>query len=289
MADAARHTRTWHLLGGTTVLGVMIVLALIAVSVARYPTSIQGPGNSLLWTNVTLLLVYGIAAIWVWYQRRVDVRRAIRIGAITGVLLGAVHVANHVMELFVPARNFALVISPVFLMFALLGAAGSAAWQRTRSLVLAVVAGLWCAVVATVILISVALVLDLVFEARAELPLREAFAGSGMNDPGAFLLRNSLEAASEGLVRMPVFALVFSLIGALSNAWITQWPRNAALAGVWIAPVVLMMGAAALLYANSLERSARPPFVMAGVLLAGVALSAAHPIWSALRPSRQNM
>jgi hypothetical protein len=289
MADAARHTmRTCHLLGGTTALGVAIVLALIAVRVARYPASIQGPGNSLLWTNVTLLLVYGLAAIWVSYQSRVDVRTAIRIGAITGLLLGAVHVANHLIELFVPARNFALVISPVFLMFALLGAAGSAAWQRTRSLALAVVAGLWCAVVATVILISVALVLDVVFETRAELPLREAFSASGMTDPGAFLLRNSLEAASEGLVRMPVFALVFSLIGAVANAWITQWPRNAALAGVGIAPLVLVMGAAALLHANSLERSARPPFVMAGVLLAGVALSAAHPIWSALRPSRQN-
>ena len=122
MADAARHTmRTCHLLGGTAVLGVVIVLALIAVRVARYPASIQGPGNSLLWTNVTLLLMYGLAAIWVSYQSRADVRTAIRIGAITGLLLGAVHVANHLIELFVPARNFALVISPVFLMFALLG------------------------------------------------------------------------------------------------------------------------------------------------------------------------
>jgi len=120
MADVARHTmRTCHLLGGTTVLGVVIVLALIAVRVARYPASIQGPGNSLLWTNVTLLLVYGLSAIWVSYQSRADVRTALRIGAITGLLLGAVHVANHLIELFVPARNFALVISPVFLMFAL--------------------------------------------------------------------------------------------------------------------------------------------------------------------------
>jgi hypothetical protein len=109
-----------------------------------------------------------------------------------------------------------------------------------------------------------------------------------MSDPGAFLLRNSLEAASEGLVRMPVFALIFSLIGALANAWIIRLPPNAVLASVWIAPILLVTGAAALLYANSLQRSARPPFVMAGVLLAGVALSAAHPIWSALRRSRQN-
>ncbi len=134
MADAARHTmRTCHLLGAAR----RVILPIR--SCARYPASIQGPGNSLLWTNVTLLLVYGLAAIWVSYQSRADVRTAIRIGAITGLLLGAVHVANHLIELFVPARNFALVISPVFLMFALLGAAGSAAWQRTRSVALAVI------------------------------------------------------------------------------------------------------------------------------------------------------
>jgi hypothetical protein len=142
--------------------------------------------------------------------------------------------------------------------------------------------------VATLILISVALVLDVVFEARAELPLKESFAASGLSDPGAFLERNSLKAASEGLVRMPVLALVLSLIGALANAWISQRSRIAALAGVWIAPLFLVVGASALWYADSLVRSARPPFVIAGVLLAGVALSAAHPISSALRRSRQN-
>jgi hypothetical protein len=289
MSDAVRHTRrTWHLLGGATVFGVLVVLTMMAVGVARYPASIQGPGNRLLWMNVMLLVMYGLAAIWVWHQRHAKVRSAISIGAITGLLLGAVYVANHVIELFVPVRNFALVISPVFLMLALLGAVGSAAWQRTRSLVFAVIAVVWCAVVATLILIPIALVLNFAFDARAELPLKEPFAASGLSDPGAFLERNSLEAASEGLVRMPVLALLLSLIGALADAWIFQWSRSVALAGGWIAPLLLVMGAAALWYANSLERSARPPFVIAGVLLAGVALSAAHPIWSALCRGRQN-
>jgi hypothetical protein len=278
----------WHLLGSATVLGVVVVLALMMVGVARYPASIQGPGNRIFWANVTLLLIYGVAAIWVWCQRRAAVRSAIRIGALTGLLLGAVYVSNHVIELFVPARNFALVISPVFLMLALLGVAGSAAWQSTRSLMLAVVAGVWCAVVATLILLSVALVVNIAFETRAELPLQAPFAASGISDPGAFLERNSLEAASEALVRMPVLALFLSLLGALENAWIARWSRSAAHAGVWIAPLVFVMGAAALWYADSLERSARPPLVIAGVLLAGVALSAAHPIWSALRRPTQD-
>jgi hypothetical protein len=91
--------------------------------------------------------------------------------------------------------------------------------------------------VATLILISIALVLNFAFKARAELPLKEPFAASGLSDPAAFLERNSLEAASEGLVRMPVLALFLSLIGALANAWIIQWSRSVALAGGWIAPL----------------------------------------------------
>lgn len=289
MADPARYkVRTRDLLGTATALGVAVVLAVMAVGVARYPASIQPPGDGLLWTNVAMLLVYGLAAVWVWYQRRANVRSAIRIGAVTGLVLGAVFVANHGIELFIPARNFALVISPVLLTLALFGAAGSAAWQRTRSLVAAVIAGVWCAVVATLILFSVGLTLNFFIEARAELPLKDSFAASGMSDPGAFLERNSLQAASEGLVRMPILGLLFSLAGGVANAWITRWSRSAVLAAVWIAPLLLGMGAAMLWHANSLERSVRPPLVMSGVLLAGVALSAAHPIWSALRGSRQN-
>ena len=290
MPDAVPHPmRTCHLLGGATVVGVLVVLGLIAVGVARYPASIQASGNSFFWTDVTLLMIYGLAAIWVWNQRQARIRSAFMIGATAGLLLGAVCVANHVIELFVPARNFALVISPVFLVFGLLGTAGSVAWERTRSLVLAVIAGVWCAVVGTLILIVVALVLDFAFEARAELLLKEPFAASGMSDPRAFLERNTLEAASEGLVRMPALALFLSLLGALANAWIAQWRRIAALAAVWIAPLFLVMGAYLLWSANSLERSARPPLVIAGILLAGVALSVAHPISSALRRRRENV
>ena len=43
---------------------------------------------------------------------------------------------------------------------------------------------------------------------------------------------------------------------------------------------------ASLWYADSLERAARPPFVMAGVLTAGIALCGAHPLWSSLIGSR---
>jgi hypothetical protein len=236
--------------------------------------------------DVVLLLAYGIAGVWVWNQRRPEVNLSIRIGARLGVLLGLVHVANHAIESYVPHRPFVLIISPVFLMLALFGAAGSMAWERTRSLGLAVIAGVWCAIIGMLILICVVFSASLAFEGRAELQMHEAFAASGMDDPGAYLVRNGLEAASEGLVRMPIFAVFLSFIGAITNAWISGASRRTALLAACLTPFMFVLGAAALVHADSLERAARPPFVMAGVALAGLALCGAHPIWSALRRAR---
>jgi len=172
-------------------------------------------------------------------------------------------------------------------MLALFGAAGSAAWERTQSLVLAVIAGVWRAMVAILIALCVAFCLNLTFEGNAELQLPEAFAASGMNDPGAFLVKNMLEATSEGLVRMPIFAVFLSVIGSVTNAWISGASQRTVLAATWPTPFMFVAGAAALWHADSLERAARPPFVMTGVVLAGVALCGAHPIWSVLRRTRQ--
>jgi len=278
-----RAIRSWRLLGSTPALCVIIVLTLMAISVARHPSSLQEVGKRLLWLDVALLLAYGIAATWVQFRRSAGIQVATRLGTIAGLLLGVVLVANHSIELFVPARHFALVISPVLLALALFGATRSAAAERTGSLSLAVAAGVWCAMVGTLVLLCVGFVLGLTLEARVERWLREAFEASGMNDPGGFAVRNMLEAASEALVRMPAVALFLSLFGASASAWISRQSRNVVLVTSYSAPLIFIGSAAALWYANSLPRAARPPFILPGVLLASVALSAAHPIWSGLR------
>jgi hypothetical protein len=276
------------MLAGTTVLAVLVVLALIALGAARHPASVQGAGNGLLRMDITLLLAYGIAGVWAWYERGPEVNLSLRIGAQVGVLFGAVHVANHAIESYVPHRPFVLIISPVFLMLALFGAAGSIAWERTRSLGPAVIAGVWSAITGMLLLICVVFSVSLAFEARAELYMHEAFAASGMNDSGAFLVRNMLEATSEGLVRMPIFAVFLSFTGAIANAWISGASRRTALLAACLAPLMFGVGASALVRADSLERVARPPFVMTGVVFAGLALCGAHPIWSALRRTRHD-
>ncbi len=276
-----------RILGCAIVLGTLLVLSLIAVGVIQHRTSVQSSGVSLLRTDVALLLVYGLVGIRVWKQRSLSATTAAIVGAQIGLLVGAVQIANHLIEAFAPTRPFVLIISPVLLTLALLGTAGAAAWERTRSLALAVIGGVCCGIVATLMTLCFAISFNLLFAARVDWQLREAFAASGMIDPGGFRVRNILEASSEILVRMPIFAICLAFAGAVIHAWMSgESRRMLVVAAGFLAPILFAVGASALWHANAIERAARPPFVMSGVLLTGVALSAAYPIWSVLHASR---
>jgi hypothetical protein len=131
-------------------------------------------------------------------------------------------VVSHTIETFAPfesrAEQFARGAGSVLLMLGLLSVAGSAAWQRTRSVPLAVIAGLWCGTIAILITLGYALAVNLAFETHVAARLHEPFIESGMSNAGAFVVRNALESASEILVRLPVAEFVLSLNGSLLNA-----------------------------------------------------------------------
>jgi hypothetical protein len=275
-----------QILGSGIILGTILVLSLIARGVMQHRTSAQGSGVVLLWTDVALLVVYGFAGMLVWKQRSLGTITAATVGPQIGMVIGAVGIVNHLIDAFVPARPFVLIISPVLLTLALLGMAGGAAWERTESLVLSVIGGFCCAIVATLITLCFAISINLLFAGRVDRQLREAFAASGMLDPAGFRVRNILEASSEILVRMPLLALFLALTGAVIHAWMSRESRRAlVVAAAILTPILFVVGATALWYANGVERAARPPFVLSGVILTGVALCAVYPIWSTFHSS----
>ena len=257
------------------------------VSVSRHPASL---GSGLFSMDLTLLSGYGVFSIWGWRQRRPEVRDALAAGAQTGIMLGFILISSHAIESFgldgSRTAQFARGAGSTLLMIGLLGTAGSAAWERTRSIKLGVIAGLWCGSLGIMILLSFALTLNLAFEAHSAAQLHEAFVASGMRDPGAFVVRNALEAESEILVRLPIAGLALSLIGVFANAWIMPRSRGVSLSSAWIMPLFFVGGVISLWSAGSLQRSARPPFVMAGVFAAGLAVCSAHAIWSSLSRRR---
>lgn len=278
-----------EILGSGMILGTVLVLSLVVTGVTQHRSSAQGSGIGVLWTDVALLFAYGIAGVLVRKQRSPGATAAATVGAQIGLLVGTIAIANHLIEAFVPARPFVLVISPVLLTLALLGMAGAAAWERTGSLVLAVIGGVCCAIVATLITLCFAISFNLLLAARVDNQLRGAFAASGMIDQAGFRVRNILEASSEILVRMPLLALCLAIAGAVIHAWMSRESRRVlVLAVTFTTPLVFAVGAAALWHANAIERAARPPFVLSGVLLTGGALCAVYPIWSAFHGSTRS-
>ena len=275
-------------LGGLAILGSLLVILLVIASVGRHPASL---GTGLLIADLALLSGSAAFSVWVWRQRNATARCALTAGAQSGIVLGLVLIASHATEWFGISENgpAALIrgMGSTLLMLGLLGAAGSAAWQRTRSVMLAVLAGLWCGTVATLILLSFAFTLNLAFESHATVWLSGAFAASGMSDAGTYVVRNSLEASSEILVRMPIAALVLSIGASLSNTWITKWPRRVTIFAASVALLIFLAGVATLWYVDSLAHAARPPFVMAGLMMTGIVLCGAHPLWSSIHRKRR--
>lgn len=110
-----------QILGSGIVLGTLLVLSLVVAGVMQHPASPQGSGIGLFWTDVSLLILYGFAGRFVWRLRSRGTFTAAMVGVQIGLVLGAVEIANHLIEAFVPARPFALIIGPMLLTLALLG------------------------------------------------------------------------------------------------------------------------------------------------------------------------
>ena len=59
--------------------------------------------------------------------------------------------------------------------------------------------------------------------------------------------------------------------------------RSTAYTVGWLLPLAFVVGTISLFYADSLERTARPPFILIGLVLAGLSLAVAPSVWSAPR------
>src|ERR1700674_1563784 len=81
-------------LGAGIILGTILVLSLIGAGVMQHRVSAQGSGIGLLWTDVALLVVYGLAGMIVWKQTSPSAITAAMVGAQIGLVVGAIGIAN---------------------------------------------------------------------------------------------------------------------------------------------------------------------------------------------------
>lgn len=285
-----------------TLVGIGLVFALLLYSAVSYPASV-GPGGGPAFTAVVGgLVAYGAAAEWVRRRPGGEVRAALARGARIGAALGLVAVGDLALEHFVGGNarlNAVRGVGMWGVLFLAFGAAGSMAADATmarpsgaggtRPLGLAVLASVWSGLVSAVAMLAAGFALAVLWMSHMTRILAPDFARSGMADPRAFVVRHTVAAAAMHVLLMPVVAAVFGAVGGSAAVVLRAHLRDVRRPAAWSlggAECALAVGGlAALRWASTLPRSARPPFVMSGLLALGLALACAHAVLRTVRRS----
>src|SRR2546421_3563377 len=134
--------------------GVLLDLALIGASLFRYPSLLEAARASTAITCGVMLLLYGCVGIYLPIKANPAVTTALRIGTVSGLIIGAIFVVDLTVEDFIDLGRQASIFSTlgfmllIFLCFGFTGAAGT---QKNRHLSLGILASLWSALLGVLI------------------------------------------------------------------------------------------------------------------------------------------
>jgi hypothetical protein len=273
-------------LAGYLAIGTLVGIALLGYATLRFPASLQTGGLTKAVVSCGALLAYAVAALWAKRSSSDRVQRALGVGARVGVLLGTGALIGHALEVFADLRApipAILGVSMWGLMFLLLGLASAETYRREESMGLGIMSSVWGALISAVTTVVFAFFVGLVFMSRMQRVLAGAFVVGGMTDAHGFVIRNMLDGSSSHLLIAPAVAVLAGAASGLACSLLKSVRRRTAAALAICALLVLIGGVAALRFASSLERSARPPFVMLGLLSLGVALTSAGPVFAVIR------
>jgi hypothetical protein len=209
---------------------------------------------------------------------------ALGYGSKIGVLIGIFAVINHTAEVFL---NFPAPIPAILgvtmwgLMFFGFGAASSATYQQTYSMVPAISASVWSALVSTVATVLYGCVIGLMFTTRMKMVLSEGLAAGGIDAEA--VIRNILDGAFAHLVLAPAVALVAGSAGVVACSILRLLARRTVVILAYVDVFILMIGLFTIRFASSLSRTARPPFIMFGLAALCVSLVSAYPLGTTIR------
>jgi hypothetical protein len=272
-------------LGLEVELAVGLTLVLLFVGAWRFSESVTHGPLSPAGTLVALL-VYGGASEWARRTTSNATRVALEAGARVGLLIGALAVVNHSLEVFSSVRPpvpAILGVSMWGVMFFCFGGVASATSERVGSIGLGVVASMWTALVSSAATVLFASVVGLVFMPRMQLVLAGDFATSGMVDARAHVVRHLFDGAATHLLLAPFLAAMVGAAGGLVLLILRPLARRTVVALGSFGVLLLLSGVAAIRVASALNRSARPPFIMFGLVALCVSLASAYPIMATIR------
>lgn len=273
-------------LAAATLIGIALVFMLALYGVLAYPGSARGEGASRLILLIAGLAAYAGAAAWIWRQPAGSIKNAAAQGAKFGAVLATFELVNMGIEHFVPIGPTGSAVRGVgmwALIFVVFGAAGSAEYRRSQSLLLAALASIWSALVSTVAMLIFGFALGVFFMPYMQRILAGAFSESGMSDPYAFVVRHTLDSACSHLLIAPVVAALFGTVGGYACSLLRSVRRSAAMVVGGLNIGLMIAGITALRLGSSLARPERPPFVMTGLIALGVGMACAHAVFTAIR------
>ena len=280
MSDPHDRSVATHLL-----LAIVVVFALMLYGTLRYPASLSQGGLVSFLATAGALLAYGAAALSARRQSAGSLRIALGQGARFGILLGSVAVLSHVLEIFGnlgSPTSAILGVSMWGLMFLAFGVVASSTYNLFGSLRLSVFASVWCALVSTVATLLAGYLIGVLFMAHMQQILQGAYAQSGMADPRAYVIQNTLSSGAAHALLAPLVAVVFGLAGGLTAKILASVHRVVAIALGVFELILLGAGLAAIRFASSLNRPDRPAFIMFGLLALGVTMATAHAVLTAI-------
>ncbi|HEY0512469.1 MAG TPA: hypothetical protein VGH73_11225 [Thermoanaerobaculia bacterium] len=252
-------------LAGLVIGGVLVVVAAVGVGLWSGPGAAGRPGVSQLGPLGVLLLAYLGAGVWAWKRRGVEVEASLRTGAVMGILLGIAGTANLTLEYLGnlrPPFNAIVPASEMGIMVLLFGAAASLTLRRSRPVTLALLAAVWSAVVGTSLICAYAFLLQLAV----------------LQPQGIGSLGNIVDSAAQHMAIAPIVAVVAGAVAIAATLLHRSSRPRARLALALLDVVQGAVGIGLLVFAASLVRAERPPFVMGGMLLTAAALACAPAV-----------
>ena len=271
-------------------VSILAGIALLGYATLRFPASLAAGGLTKALVSVGALLAYAAASEWAKRSPSNAVQSALRSGARVGVVLGTAALIGHTLEVFAALQAPIPAILGVgmwALMFLLLGVASAETYRREASIRLGIMSSIWGAMISSVATVVFAFSVGLLFMSQMQRVLSGALAVSGMTDARAFVIRNMLDGASSHLLIAPAVAVLAGAASGLASSMLKSVRRRTAVALAMCALLVLGGGVGALRFASLLERSARPPFVMLGLLLLGAAMTSAGPVFAVIRDPKR--
>lgn len=212
VAGAAKRLRA------VLLLAVACDVALIGLRVLLYAPFLR-QHNALVYLlePVAFLLIYAGLACATTTTVNPQRRIALRIGAMLGVITGAMWTINLALETFAPVAGIAVTAPFLLGAFVLWGVAGCLATRRTGSLGNGVIAAIWAAMLCVLLAITFGFVLT-----YTSLPTLERqmvgdpdFFRSRWSDMRAFAIANAFDSAFSHLLGG---LLVSAIVGALGSA-----------------------------------------------------------------------